>query len=89
MLLPPDEMKRAASLRRSGVLTFNKSAVLPQSTAQRKTGANAEREALIERKAVAIAQILNAWHVLKDLSFEEQEQLIRDIVEVALFGNEG
>lgn len=89
VLLKPDETKRAASLRRGGVLALNKSAVVPQSTAQRNTGSNAEREALIEKKAVAIAQILNAWEVLEGLSFEEQEQLIRDIVEVALFGGEG
>ena len=89
VLLPPEEAKRAASLRRGGVLVLNKSAVIPRSAAQRKTGANAEREALVERKAVAIAQVLNAWQVLKGLSYEEQEQLIRDIVEVALFGNEG
>ena len=66
----------------------NRAAVVPQSTAQRKTDSNAEREALVEKKAAAIAQILNAWQVLKGLSFEEQEQLIRDIVEVALFGGE-
>jgi hypothetical protein len=89
VMLPPDETKRAASLRRSGVLVLNKSAVVPQSTAQRKTDSNAEREATIEKKTIAIAQILDGWQVLKGLSYEEQEQLIRDIVEVALFGNEG
>jgi len=89
VLLPPDETKRAASLRRNGVLALNKSSVVPKSNAQRKTGSNAEREATIEKKAIAIAQILSAWQVLKGLSFEEQEKLIHDIVEVALFGNEG
>jgi len=89
VLLPPEEKKRAASLRRTGVLAFSKSAVVPPSQAQRSTDKNAERVALVERKAAAVAQVLDAWGVLKGLSFEEQEQLVRDILEVALFGGEG
>jgi hypothetical protein len=89
VLLPPEEKKRAASLRRTGVLAFSKSAVVPPSQAQRSTDKNAERVALVEKKAAAVAQVLDAWGVLKGLSFEEQEQLIRDILEVALFGGEG
>jgi hypothetical protein len=89
VLLQPDEIRRATSLRRNGVLALNKSAVMPQLAAQRKTGSNAERAATIEKKVIAIAQMLHAWQALKGLSFEEQEQLIRGIVEVALFGGEG
>ena len=43
---------------------------------------------MTEKKAMAIAQILETWGVLKGLSHEQQEQLVREIVEVAVFGGE-
>lgn len=88
MLLPPEDTRRAASLRRTGVLAYNKTAIIPPSQAQRNTDKNIERSALAEKKAIAVAQILDAWGVLKGLSFEEQEQLVHDILEVTLFGGE-
>lgn len=88
VFLPPEERKRAAGLRREGIIVLNKTAVVPPSSARRHTGADAERAALIEKKAAAVAQILETWGVLKGLSYEEQERLVREIVEVALFGGE-
>jgi hypothetical protein len=87
-LLSAEEVKRAPALRRSGVIALKKSVVVPPSESQRNTGVAAERATFIERKTMAIAQILEAWGVLKSLSFDEQEILIRQIVEVAIFGGE-
>jgi hypothetical protein len=86
VLLAPQDVRRAAKLRRDGIVALRRSAVVPPSAAQRHTRADAEREALAAKKAAAIAQILHSWGLLEHLSYEEQEQLIREIVEVAVFG---
>jgi hypothetical protein len=86
VLLSPQDVRRAAGLRREGILALRRSAVVPPSAARRHTRADAEREALAAKKAAAIAQILHSWGLLENLSHEEQEQLIREIVEVAVFG---
>ena len=88
VLLAPDEKKRAAGLRREGIIVLNKEAIVPSSPARRHTAVDAERMALAEKKAVAVAQILETWGVLKGLSYDEQNQLVREIVEVTLFGGE-
>jgi hypothetical protein len=88
VLFSPNEAKRAPTLRRAGVLALNKSIVVPRSESLRNTSAGAERTALLERKAIAVAQILEGWGVLKGLSFDEQEILIRQIVEVTTFRGE-
>lgn len=87
-LLTAEELKSAASRRREGKITLNKAAVVPPLPGLRQTGAAVERAALIEKKAAAVAQVLAAWGVLKGLTFEQQEQLVRDILEVALFEEE-
>lgn len=86
VFLPPEEKRRAAQLRREGVIALSKSSVTPSSSAKRHTNADAARNALVESKITAVAQILDSWGLLKGLSYDEQEQLIREIVEVALFG---
>jgi len=88
VLLKPAETGRAASLRRDGIIAFRKSSVIPPNQAQRNTDTNDERSNLVEKKAIAIAQILDSWDLLKGLSHEEQEQLVREIVEVAFFEGE-
>jgi histidine kinase/DNA gyrase B/HSP90-like ATPase len=87
VLLEHDETKRAATLRREGIIALRKSIVLPP-TAQRQTGVHAERTALTAKKATAIAQVLETRGLLRDLKFEEQEQLLREIMKVALFGGD-
>lgn len=85
-LLVPEDAGRATSLRREGILALRKSAVIPPPSSQRRTGSGNERQALAEKKAVAIAQVLETWGLLKGLSYVQQEQLIRELVEIALFG---
>lgn len=88
VFLPPEEKKRAAGLRRQGIIALSKPAVVPLSSAKRHTGADAARTALMQSKVAAVAQILESWGLLKGLSYDEQERLIREIVEVTLFGGE-
>lgn len=43
---------------------------------------------LAEKKAIGIAQLLHGMGLLSSLSFEEQEKLIRDILEIVLLDNQ-
>ena len=49
----------------------------------RQTAANQQHSAFLEQKAVAIAQVLHAWGLMDSLSFEDQERLVHDILEIA------
>jgi hypothetical protein len=82
------DSKDAARLRRDGALAFRRAEVLPTSVAQRRTGVGNERAALVEKKVIAVAQILSTWGLLKELRHEQQEQLLREIAEVMLFEGE-
>jgi hypothetical protein len=86
VLLSDDEVNRATKLRSEGVLALRKSAVIPRPQLVRNTSGAADRMALAEKRATAIAQILESWGLLKGLSFDEQETLVREIVEITLPG---
>ena len=86
VLLDPADEKNAPSLRRTGKLALRKQRVVPP--LNKKAAADPRSQALAEKKAAALAQILDAWGLLEGLSFDEQEQLIRDILDVALFEGE-
>lgn len=87
-LLPPGSEGRAEVLRREGVIALRKVVVVPPSTASRFTGKEAWRMEFLEKKVIALTQILHSWGVLENLSFDEQERLVRDILEVTLLGGE-
>ena len=82
VLLSPADESKASSLRQDGTTALRRSAVVPESS-QRQTSVEQQRSALFERKAVAIAQLLAGWGLLDDLSFADQERLVRDILQIA------
>lgn len=71
-------------LRSEGSIALRKDAVMPPSSARRTTSAGAEGRRLAEKKAVAIVQLLHGWGLVEDLSFDEQEKLVRNILEIVL-----
>ena len=83
-LLDRIQESEGSRLRRAGVLALRKANVIPASTASRYTGKERQRAQFLDAKAIAIAQILHGWGLLDDLSFEDQEKLVRDILEVAV-----
>ena len=83
ILLEPDEESKAPELRDEGTVALRRNFVVPESKAVRQTSAEQERYAFLGRKAVAITQILYAWGLMESLSFEEQERLVRDLLEIA------
>jgi hypothetical protein len=83
-LLAPRQESEGSLLRRKGVVALRKGKVIPASAAARYTGKEIQRADFLEAKAVAIIQILHAWGVIDELSFEDQERLVHDILEVAV-----
>ncbi len=84
VLLDTDQETEAPEIRDQGAVALRKRRVVPDSNAMRRTDAGVQRAEFLERKAVAVAQVLHAWGLMDSLSFDEQEMLIRDILEVAL-----
>jgi len=84
VLLDSSRLSDARTLRNEGTIALRKDAVLPVSSAGRNTLAEKERRRLAEKQAIAIVQLLHGWKLLDKLSFDEQEKLIRDILEIVL-----
>jgi hypothetical protein len=84
VLVEPEQPSEASGLRDRGVVALRKEVVVPESRAVRQTRVEQHRTAFLERKAIAIAQILHAWGLMESLSFEDQERLVHDILEVAM-----
>jgi hypothetical protein len=87
VLLDPSRQSEARSLRRQGTIALRKDAIVPPSTAKHVTAAEAQRRELAEKKAVAIVQLLHGWGLLEKLSYDEQEKLIHDILEIVMLEN--
>jgi hypothetical protein len=83
-LIDNDKAADAGKLRRAGRIVLHRSVVVPPSTSARQTEGDQHRRKLAEKKAVAITQVLHGMGLLNMLSYEEQEQLIRDILEIVL-----
>ncbi|MGD0089646.1 MAG: ATP-binding protein [Planctomycetota bacterium] len=84
VLLDAARQSEARSLRNEGAIVLRKDAVVPQPEGRHRTAAEEERRKFAEKKAVAIVQLLHGWGLLAKLSYEEQEKLIRDILEIVL-----
>ncbi len=87
-LLTDNDRTTAAQLRREGTLAFRRSEVLPTPTAERGSAKRDVNSALVEKKVMAIAQILDAWGLFKGLSHTDQGKLLREIAEVMEFRGE-
>lgn len=84
VLLEPARSAEAKQLRSEGTLVLRKDAVMPPSKAKAVTEQEKQRRKNAEKKAQAIAQLLQGWGLLEDLSYSDQEKLIRDILEIVL-----
>lgn len=73
-----------ARLRREGKIVLHQETVIPPSTQTRRTESEANRLRLAERKAVAITQLLHGMGLLDSLSYADQENLIRDIMDIVM-----
>jgi len=84
LLLDSSNRSRAPELRAEGTIAIRREAIIPASTAIHATKTEAERRKTADAKAIAIVQLLHGWGLLSELSFDEQEHLVRDILEIMM-----
>ena len=82
-LIDPSLYESVESLRDEGIVALRKDSVV-RGNDGRNTAASRKRDDLLTQKATAITQLLYGWGLLDDLSFEDQELLVRDILEIAI-----
>lgn len=82
-LVSRSEAYKIDELRNDGFGVFLKEDIIPEQQVTRMgVGIRADRERL-ERRAIAIAQILECHGLFESLSFEEQTRLVRDLLKIA------
>src|SRR5262249_20799717 len=84
VLLDAARQSDARRLRKEGTIALRKDFVLPAPQPVRSTSVEEERRRLAEKKAIAVVQLLHGWGLLERLSFDEQEKLVRDILDIVL-----
>ncbi len=82
VLLESGRRAEAPKLRQEGKLVLIKETVVPRHEQSRQTERGNVEQELAEKKAIAITQLLQGMGLLKALSYAEQEQLVRDIMEI-------
>jgi hypothetical protein len=83
VLLEPTRQSEARELRRQGVIALRKEVIVPASSGK-LTATEAQRQKLAEKKAIAIVQLLHGWGLLEGLSYDDQEKLVRGIIDIVL-----
>lgn len=84
VLLEQSRKGEATKERRDGKIVLHREVVIPASKQIRQTEADANRQKLAEKKAVAITQLLHGMNLLDSLSYAEQEKLVRDILAIVM-----
>lgn len=82
VLLDSRRKAEAPKLRQEGKLVLIKETVVPRPEHSRQTEKGDVEQEIAEKKAIAITQLLQGMSLLKTLSYAEQEQLVRDIMEI-------
>ncbi len=67
-----------SAIRDEGIVAFRKDSIF------RSTNGAKLKNGVMEQKARALAQLLYGWGLLDHLSYDDQETLIRDILEIVL-----
>ena len=77
-----DGSESISAIRDEGIVAFRKDSIF------RSTKGAKLKNGVMEQKATALAQLLYGWGLLDHLSYDDQETLIRDILEI-VFLEEG
>ncbi len=78
--------KEVQSQRKEGTLVFRHDVVLGDVTGGRSTSRNEMDQHLLQEKMKGVAQVLDAYGLLEELEYDDQEQLLRAICQVFLAG---
>jgi len=82
VLLERKQMAAVPKLRHEGKLVLIKETVVPRLERSNQTAKGKVEQELAEKRAIAITQLLQGMGLLGTLSYDEQEQLVRDIMEI-------
>ncbi|HWV98505.1 MAG TPA: ATP-binding protein [Candidatus Acidoferrum sp.] len=83
----PAQITDEASLRRQGKLVFHRTRFSGLKTKGKPSPKAQANRHLLETKIITLAQLLDGWGTFEGLSYEDQEQLVSDVVEILTFGN--
>jgi Histidine kinase-, DNA gyrase B-, and HSP90-like ATPase len=79
--------QKLKEMRAEGVLAFEADVIFaPVPQPARQTATNRAERELLEEKIKGVAAILDAYGVLKDLSYDKQQQLLQSIVSIFVSG---
>lgn len=75
-----------AKKRKEGALVFHRDIALGQNI-RRTTNKSQQEQNLLEQKMIAVAQLLNAYGLLAELEYKDQEELLRAICRLFQVGD--
>lgn len=84
-LVDDDETDEAHSLRKRGTLVFSRSLIVPIAPKGRTGIKKTKKSELLEQKVKGAIQLLEAWGLLENLPYEEQQRLLRDLIDILTF----
>lgn len=88
IFLDTKNKSEATAKRKEGAVVLLREAALPDSGGSRRTNSKGERDATLEKRAIALTQVLYSWGALENLTYEEQSKLIHDILVITTSGSE-
>jgi hypothetical protein len=89
VLVDDVETQQVETLRKGGTLVFSKTLLFSTSFAKAgRTGKlKKKKAALLEQKVTGAIQLLDAWGLLQDMPYEEQQRLLKDLIEIFTFNS--
>jgi hypothetical protein len=88
VLVDEVETQQVETLRKRGTLVFSKTRLLSSFAKAGRTGKlKKKKAALLEQKITGAIQLLDAWGLLQDMPYEEQQRLLKDLIEIFTFNS--
>jgi hypothetical protein len=85
VLIENGDAQEAESLRKKGALVFSKKLILASGQTGRTGKVKKKKGELLEQRITGAIQLLDAWGLLQDMPYEEQQRLLRDLIEIFTF----
>ena len=87
VLVEEGETQQVESLRKTGTLVFSKALLNGSAKTGRLGKVKKKKAELLEQKVTGAIQLLDAWGVLQDMPYEEQERLLKGLIEILTFNS--
>jgi hypothetical protein len=88
ILVDDVDTQQVETLRKRGTLVFSKTQLFSTFAKAGRTGKlKKKKAALLEQKVTGAIKLLDAWGLLQDMPYEEQQRLIKDLIEIFTFNS--